>query len=129
MIGVIKSVVLPKFVPRKEELDKVRGFLTELGFKLGDEWDDERSRGVPMLAPVGALEFYHGQPPAAADVIVEVADVQATLNTSRRHGIRVLSEICRTHWGSDLFVVDVSGCHIAFFAWADAKEVTIPSAA
>ena len=126
---MIKSVVLPKLVPRKEDLDRVHGFLTELGFELGEGWDDERSRGVPMLAPVGALEFYHGQPPAPADVIVEVADVQRTLNIAMSHGVRILSEICRTHWGSDLFVADVGGCHIAFFAWAEAKNAPLPAAA
>ena len=126
---MIKSVVLPKFVPREEELEQARAFLTELGFELGDGWNDERSRGVPLLAPLGALEFYHGQPPAPADVIVEVADVDVAQRTAERHGIRILSDISRTHWGSDLFVVDVSGCHIAFFAWAECKEAPLPNAA
>jgi hypothetical protein len=129
VLNVIKSVVLPKLVPRQEELDHVRAFLTELGFRVGEGWDDERSRGVPLLAPVGALEFYHGQPPAPADVIVEVADVDLARQTAERHGIRVLSDVCRTHWGSDLFVANVSGCHIAFFAWAEAKEAPLPDAA
>jgi hypothetical protein len=126
---VIKSVVLPKLVPRREELEQVRAFLMELGFKLGDDWEDERSRGVPMLAPLGALEFYLGQPPAPADVIVEVADVYAVLRTAERHGVRILSGIGRTHWGSDLFVANVSGCHIAFFSWDDEKEAPLPKVA
>lgn len=126
---MIKSVVLPKLVPQQQELEHIRAFLTDMGFKLGEGWDDERSRGVPMLAPLGALEFYHGQPPAPADVIVEVADVHRALKMAERHGIRVLAEIRRTHWGSDLFVADVSGCHIAFFSWAEAKEAPLPKVA
>jgi hypothetical protein len=126
---VIRSVVVPRLVARKEELDRIHAVLRELGFQDGEGWDDERSRGVPLLAPLGALEFYHGQPPAPADVIVEVADVQHALEVVRRHEMKVLCEVFRTHWNSDMFVAGVGGCHIAFFAPAEAAEQPLPKAA
>jgi len=121
---VIKSVVVPRIVAREAELDQLQSLFKELGFSPGESWNDDRSRGLPMLAPMGALEFYHGQPPAPADVIVEVADVIQTIEIVQRHGMRIVAEPARTHWGADLFVALIGGCHIAFFCWAN--EARIP---
>lgn len=126
---MIRSVVVPRLVPRREELDSIQTVLSELGFKLGDGWDDERSRGLPLLAPLGALEFYHGQAPAPADVIIEVENVQRALDVVKQHGVNILSDISRTHWDSDLFVAVVGGCRIAFFSWAESSEAPLPRAA
>ena len=121
---MIKSVVVPRIVAREEELDRLRLLFEELGFSPGESWNDDRSRGLPMLAPLGALEFYHGQPPAPADVIVEVADVTQVIEIVQRHGMRIVAEPAPTHWGADLFVALIGGCHIAFFHWAN--EANIP---
>ncbi|HWR15913.1 MAG TPA: hypothetical protein VN577_13885 [Terriglobales bacterium] len=126
---MIRSVVVPRIVAQHNELDRVRAVLLELGFTDGDGWNDHRSRGVPLIAGDGVLEFYHGQPPAPADVIVEVEDVQRTVEIVRRHRMKVLSEVKRTHWGADLFVCDIGGCHIAFFSWAEQAEAPLPKAA
>jgi hypothetical protein len=126
---VIKSLVVPRFVAREDEVEKVKACLLELGFRSGEGWNDERSRGEPLLAPVGALEFFHGQPPAAADVIVEVEDVQRALDIITRHGMKVLCPVARTHWGADLFVAAIGYCHIAFFRWAEEAEAPVPKAA
>jgi hypothetical protein len=126
---LIRSVVVPRLVARKEELDRIQAVLSELGFKLGDGWDDDRSRGLPLLAPLGALEFYHGQSPAPADVIIEVEDVQRALDVVTRHNVNVLCDISRTHWNSDLFVATVGGCRLAFFSWAENSETPLPRAA
>jgi hypothetical protein len=120
---VIKSVVVPRIVARKEELDRLQLLFEELGFRPGESWNDDRSRGLPMLAPLGALEFYHGQPPAAADVIVEVEDVGRAIEIVKRHGMRIVAEPARTHWGADLFVALIGGCHIAFFRWATQANI------
>jgi hypothetical protein len=121
---VIKSVVVPRIVAREEELDRLRSLFEELGFSPGESWNDDRSRGLPMLAPVGALEFYHGQPPAPADVIVEVEDIAQASEIVQRHGMSIVAEPARTHWGADLFVALIGGCHIAFFRWGN--EANIP---
>ena len=126
---MIRSIVVPRIVAREEELDRLEALFAELGFRPGESWCDQRSRGLPMLAPVGALEFYHGQPPAPADVIVEVEDVARAIETVQRHGMRVVAETQRTHWGADLFVALIGGCHIAFFKWADEGESSEPKAA
>ena len=126
---MIKSVVVPRLVAREDELDRLQSVLTELGFKTGETWDDDRSRGLPLLAPLGALEFYHGQPPAPAEIIVEVDDVQQALQTLRSHGMKILAEVSRTHWGADMFVARIGGCCIAFFSWAEHAEAPHPKAA
>lgn len=126
---MVKSVVVPRIVAREEELDRLKALFAELGFSSGESWSDQRSRGLPMLAPVGALEFYHGQPPAPADVIVEVDDVGRAIETVQRHGMRIVAETQRTHWGADLFVALIGGCHIAFFRWAEEDEISEPKAA
>jgi hypothetical protein len=121
-VKVVKSVVVPRIVAREEELDRLQSLFAELGFSSGDSWNDKRSRGLPMLAPMGALEFYHGQPPAPADVIVEVEDIARAMETVQRHGMRIVAETGRTHWGADLFVALIGGCHIAFFQWAEKTD-------
>lgn len=126
---MVKSIVVPRLVAREEELDRLKALFAELGFSSGESWCDQRSRGLPMLAPTGALEFYHGQPPAPADVIVEVEDVVSAMDTVRRHGMRVVAETQRTHWGADLFVALIGGCHVAFFKWAEKAEISEPKAA
>jgi hypothetical protein len=78
---------------------------------------------------MGVLEFYHGQPPAPADVIVEVEYLERALAIITRHGMKVLCPVSRTHWGADLFVAAVGHCHIAFFRWADSAESPLPKAA
>jgi hypothetical protein len=126
---MIKSVVVPRLVAREHDLDRLHAVLSELGFQTGDTWDDDRSRGLPLLAPLGALEFYHGQPPAPAEVIVEVDDVQQALQTLRRHDMKILAEVSRTHWGADMLVTQIGGCCIAFFSWAEQAEAPHPKAA
>jgi len=114
---------VPRLVTREEELDRIHALFEELGFSAGDGWNDQRSRGIPMQAPLGVLEFYKGQPPAPADVIVEVEDISATLHIVQRHGMRVVAEPSRTHWGAYLFVATIGGCHIAFFRWVEEAQV------
>ncbi len=126
---MVKSVVVPRIVAHEEELDRLKELFAELGFSSGESWKDQRSRGLPMLAPTGALEFYHGQPPAPADVIVEVEDVGRAIETVQRHGMRIVAKTQRTHWGADLFVALIGGCHIAFFTWAEEAEGSEPKAA
>ncbi len=118
-VGLVRSVVVPRIVAREEELKRIHDLFVELGFEKGDAWSDNRSSGLPMLAPLGAVEFYHGQPPAPADVIVEVEDVERAIEAVQRHGMRIVADKSRTHWGADLFVALIGGCHFAFFRWAE----------
>jgi hypothetical protein len=126
---VIRSVVVPRMVATVEELERVKAMMLELGCREGEGWSDSRSRGVPMMTDLGVMEFFHGQPPAAANVIVEVEDVAKAAEIVRRHGMKVLADISRTHWGANLFVASVGGCHVAFFTWAEAKSEPQPKAA
>lgn len=126
---MIRSVVVPRMVASGEELNRVKALMKELGFREGEGWSDQWGRGVPMLTGLGVLEFYHGQPPAAAEVIVEVDDVPRTLELVKKHRMKVLADVSRTRWGADLFVAEIGGCHVAFFAWAEAKEELLPKAA
>jgi len=75
---VIKSLVVPWIVASPEEGAALSRIFNGLGFMDGEGWTDRRSAGAPYLAPLGAIEIIHGTPRAAADLIVEVEDLQIT---------------------------------------------------
>ncbi|HEY1766721.1 MAG TPA: 6,7-dimethyl-8-ribityllumazine synthase [Terracidiphilus sp.] len=106
--------------------EKLTGFFAALGFARGKGWEENGSRGVSFLAPLGNLEFIDGQKPSTADVLVEVTSLdavhQAAQGWLRAHGgeaaVARLSPVADTHWQSRLFTVEPEpGFAFSFWAW------------
>ena len=108
--------------------DRLAGFFTALGFAPGKGWQEEGSRGASFLAPLGNLEFVDGRFPSIADILVEVASLDAIHQTAevwlRANGgepaVAHLSPIAETHWKSRIFTVEPEpGFRFSFWAWSD----------
>jgi 6,7-dimethyl-8-ribityllumazine synthase len=107
--------------------DRLSSFFAALGFAAGAGWNEERSRGVSFLAPLGNLEFVDGQFPSVSDVMVEVTSLdsvhQAAAVWLRDHGAvdaKSLTAIIPTDWKSQLFTVEPEpGFSFTFWAWTD----------
>jgi 6,7-dimethyl-8-ribityllumazine synthase len=108
--------------------ERLASFFSALGFAPGAGWQKEASRGAAFLAPLGNLEFVDGEFPSTADVLVEVAALDAvhqnTGNWLRAQGgdeaLARLSAIMETHWKSRIFTVEPEpGFAFSFWAWTD----------
>ncbi len=106
---------------------RLAGFFSALGFQKGAGWNEEESRGVSFLAPLGNLEFVEGQFPAVADVMIEVTALDAVHEAAegwfRAQGevsTGKISAITETHWKSRIFTVEPeAGFAFSFWAWTD----------
>jgi 6,7-dimethyl-8-ribityllumazine synthase len=108
--------------------DRLASFFSALGFASGKGWQEEASRGVSFLAPLGNLEFVDGQFPSTADVLVEVTALDAVYQAAeawlRAQGgddaAARLTPVTETHWKSRIFTVEPEpGFSFSFWAWAD----------
>jgi 6,7-dimethyl-8-ribityllumazine synthase len=108
--------------------ERLAGFFAAMGFAPGSGWQEEGSRGVSFLAPLGNLEFVDGEMPSAADVLIEVTSLDAVHQAAqvwlRAHGgdesLSRLSGIEETHWESRIFTVEPEpGMRFSFWAWTD----------
>jgi len=107
--------------------DRLASFFSALGFEAGLGWNEETSRGVSFLVPIGNLEFVDGAMPGTTDVFVEVTALDAVHQAAtawfRDDGTEPslrLSAITDTHWKSRLFTAEPEPGHaFTFWAWAD----------
>jgi 6,7-dimethyl-8-ribityllumazine synthase len=113
--------------------DRLASFFAALGFAPGKGWQEEGSRGVSFLAPLGNLEFVDGNLPSIPDILVEVTSLDSihqaaeawlrANSTPDQSGDALasqLSPIAETHWRSRLFTVEPeSGFRFGFWAWSD----------
>src|SRR5579863_5193039 len=107
--------------------DRLASFFSALGFEAGLGWNEETSRGVSFLVPIGNLEFVDGAMPGTTDVFVEVTALDAVHQAAtawfRSEGIEPsvrLSSITDTHWKSRLFTAEPEPGHaFTFWAWVD----------
>ena len=125
---MIKGISFLRPVGSAEAHDRLANFFSALGFAPGSGWDKENSKGTSFLAPLGNLEFVHGQSPSASDVFVEVTSLDAAHQTAqswlRNHGVDPgaarLSPIEETPWKSRIFTVEPEpGFSFSFWAWID----------
>ena len=58
-------------------IERLAGFFEAIGFARGPGWKDPESTGASFLAPLGNLEFVHGQFPSVADLMVEVTSLDS----------------------------------------------------
>ena len=103
-----------------EKFDQLSALLRALGFESGHAWQEQHSRGVPFLAPVGSLELVDGQAPAGPDILIEVSDVDVAHQLARKHLLESTGEIENTHWNSRTFSVKLlSDLQVGFWAFND----------
>src|SRR5579871_4742447 len=88
---MIKGISFLRPAASSAAFETLASFFKALGFEPGKSWDDQQSRGASFLAPLGNLEFIHGEMPAASDVFVEVTSLDAAHRVAeswlRAHGV------------------------------------------
>lgn len=126
---MIKGITLVRPAASAEAYEKLASFFSSLGFEAGRGWNEERSRGTAFLAPLGNLEFVDGGAPEAAQIWVEVTNLQDIENLARgwmaaawgeeetAHRLRPVAD---TPWKSRAFTVEpVPGHLFTFWEWSD----------
>ena len=128
---MIKGISLLRHAATPADYERLTSFFSALGFTPGSGWDEEQSRGASFLAPLGNIEIVEGQMPSAADVMVEVTQLdavrEAAIGWLRGHSVEpvglvaeVASEIAETDWKSRLFTIEPVAGHIfGFWEWTD----------
>lgn len=125
---MIKGISFLRATGSAAVYDRLASFFAALGFAPGKGWQEETSRGASFLAPLGNLEFVHGQMPSTADILVEVTALDAVRQAAetwlRTHAgqdaLARLSPITETHWKSQIFTVEPEpGFAFSFWAWTD----------
>jgi 6,7-dimethyl-8-ribityllumazine synthase len=126
---MIKGITIVRPAGTPEAYAKLASFFSALGFEGGRGWEEELSRGVSFLAPLGNLEFADGIPPAAAEIMVEVTGLDSVQALARDWMVRSwgeqqaagkLSAVAETHWKTRQFTVEPAPGHpIAFWEWDD----------
>ncbi len=107
--------------------ERLASLFGELGFSPGKGWDEEQSRGASFLAPLGNLEIVAGEMPSAANVLIEVTQLdtvrEMVIAWFRGHGEEPtagMTEVTETHWKSRMFTVEpVAGQFFTFWEWID----------
>jgi 6,7-dimethyl-8-ribityllumazine synthase len=126
---MIKGITIVRPAGTPEAYAKLASFFSALGFEAGRGWEEELSRGVSFLAPLGNLEFAQGIAPAPAEIMVEVTGLDTVQsvasdwmlrNWGEQEATQRLSEVSETHWKTRLFTVEPAPGHsIAFWEWDD----------
>lgn len=114
---MIKGITVVSAVASSDTFDKLNSLFLALGFEQGKGWQDNKGRGVALLAPLGNLEFVTGRPPAVPPLLVEVTSLDAVhaavqqwmLGSYRSEEVAaLLSSPELTHWDSRLFTVKLA---------------------
>jgi len=114
---MIKGITVVSAVASSDTFDKLNSLFLALGFEQGKGWQDDKGRGVALLAPLGNLEFVTGRPPAVPPLLVEVTNLDAVhaavqqwmLGSYRSEEVEaLLSSPELTLWNSRLFTVKLA---------------------
>lgn len=126
---MVKGITIVRPAGTPEAYGKLAGFFSALGFEPGRGWDEELSRGVSFVAPLGNLEFAAGIAPSPAEILVEVTGLEAVHTVAREWLIRSwgepevarrLTPVTETNWKTRIFTVEpATGHSIAFWEWDD----------
>src|SRR3984885_16165516 len=126
---MIKGITIVRPAGTPEAYARLASFFSALGFEAGRGWEEELSRGVSFLAPLGNLEFADGIAPVPAEIMVEVTGLEAvhtvardwmTSNWGEQETEHRISAVTETHWKTRLFIVEPAPGHsIAFWEWDD----------
>ncbi|MFT4112785.1 6,7-dimethyl-8-ribityllumazine synthase [Silvibacterium sp.] len=125
---MIKGITAIRPASSPAVFETLVSFFSILGFESGKGWQDETGQGRPFLAPVGNLEFVHGEVPHAAgpaDTYIEVTQLDEVRGVIERwiaqhlspsEGEKRISETVETTWKSRVFTVEpVPGFRYAFW--------------
>ena len=125
---MIKGISILRRADSSAAYDRLARFLSALGFAPGRGWDEIDGKGASFLAPLGNLEIVDGKFPSTADVLVEVAALDAVYQAAeswlRAEGgesaLARLSAITEANWKSRIFTVEPEpGFALSFWAWSD----------
>lgn len=126
---MIKGITFVRSASTPAVFDKLASFFSVLGFEPGKGWEEELSRSAPFLAPLGNLEFVDGMLPGTAEILVEVASLDAvreqanawlTETWGETEAARRITAVAATHWKSRMFSVEpVPGIPFDFWEWED----------
>ena len=126
---MIKGITIVRAAAAPDAYERLASFFSRLGFEAGLGWNDERSRGVSFLAPIGGLEFTQGAMPETGEIWIEVTNLDAIRALANAWMIaswgeeelnRRLSPVAETHWKSRAFTVEpVPGYSFRFWQWSD----------
>jgi 6,7-dimethyl-8-ribityllumazine synthase len=125
--AMIKGISFLRAAPSSEDYRRLAGFFAALGFAPGKGWDEERSRGASFLAPLGNLEIVDGEMPSAADVMVEVTQIDAVRAAALAWFAAQaepldgrVTDVSETEWNARLFTAEpVRGQLFGFWEWLD----------
>jgi 6,7-dimethyl-8-ribityllumazine synthase len=124
---MIKGISVLRPVTTANDYATLSSFFDALGFEPGKGWDEEKSRGASFLAPLGNLELIEGEMPSAAQVMVEVTQIDAVREAALRwfgkQGIEPKARVSaaeETDWKSRMFTAEPAEGHIfGFWEWSD----------
>jgi 6,7-dimethyl-8-ribityllumazine synthase len=128
---MIKGISFLRPATGATSYDRLASFFSAMGFASGKGWNETGSRGASFLAPLGNLEIVAGQFPSAADLLVEVTQLDAVhqtaeawLRTQDNEGVaKSISPITETHWKARIFTVEPEpGFALSFWAWTDPMQ-------
>lgn len=109
---MIKGVTLVRLAHSAADFEKLTSFFAALGFEPGKTWADDQSQGAPFLAPVGALEFFSGRPPATPEILIEATGLDSVREAAIRWAAQAdvaedcIASVVVTHWRSRMFVAE-----------------------
>jgi 6,7-dimethyl-8-ribityllumazine synthase len=126
---MIKGITIVRPSGSPEAYTRLASFFSALGFEGGRGWEQELSRGVSFVAPLGNLEFADGIAPSAAEIMVEVTGLESVRAVAhdwmvrswgQPEAARRLSAVTETHWKTRLFTAEPAPGHsVAFWEWDD----------
>jgi 6,7-dimethyl-8-ribityllumazine synthase len=116
---MIRSVVFPRVLGKSlDELHPVVALLQAVGFASANEWHEDGSHGIEMLAPRGGFQLIAAPDNPTVDAMVEVSDADLAYQIVKKWGVTIRIEIGDTPYGARLFEVEISGLHLGFIAYA-----------
>src|ERR1700683_3039301 len=89
---MVKGITIVRPAGSPEAYAKLASFFSALGFEGGRGWEEELSRGVSLLAPLGNLEVADGIAPNSAEIMVEVTGLEAIQAVARDWMVRTWGE-------------------------------------
>lgn len=120
---MIRGLTLVRHVRTAAEFDALTSFFSAMGMEPGADWQDDKSRGTPNLAPMGNLEFVLGLAPVGPDILIEATaldDLHAVAGSwqppaGTEHKPKI-SSIADSHWNSRYFTAEpVPGIVVGFW--------------
>ena len=125
---MIKGISILRRAEDRAVYERLSSFFEAMGFAPGAGWKDQVSEGASFLAPLGNLEFVHGQLPSVSDVMVEVTSLDQAHHAAERWlranggdvAVKRLSDPTDSDWKSRFFTVEPEpGFSFTFWAWTD----------